>query len=234
MEVVYVFLFLQVISRDEILRDQYSVADTWRERIYLYKLRSSLPGHSLSRCFAISTVTVLGVFNRPTFLAFAFAPIFFWLQRGMGSKYIGFTDFNQRSFTLAVAAIPSTIFLIIIDSVYFGYLTFAEIMNKDVSLESNFVVTPYNFIKYNINPNNLAQHGLHSKLTHVLVNIPVLYNVLGLAGILAFFNIIVRYVIFIIGVVRLLSVYGGKITNSPPFVLVFLKFFLRIVVLVFI
>ncbi|XP_075221500.1 phosphatidylinositol glycan anchor biosynthesis class Z isoform X2 [Lycorma delicatula] len=181
-----------VVSRDEFLRDQYSAAENWRERIHFYKLRTSLPGHSLSKCFIISSVSVLGTFNRPTFLAFAFAPIFFWLQRGMGSKYIGFSDFNQRSLILVIAALPSVLILILLDSVYFGYLTFAEILNQDIRLETNFVVTPYNFIKYNLNVKNLAQHGLHSKLTHLLLNIPLLYNVLGLAAILAFFNIVVR------------------------------------------
>lgn len=186
------FSLLQVVSQDEYLREQYSTADTWRERIDLYKLRTSLPKHSLSRCFAISTVTIIGVFNRPTFLAYAFAPIFFWLQRGMGTKYIGFSDFNQRSLIFAIATIPAILILILIDSVYFGYLTWAEVLNNNLSLESNFVVTPYNFIKYNINTKNLAQHGLHNKWTHLFINIPILYNVLGLAGIFAFINIIYR------------------------------------------
>ncbi|RZF39822.1 hypothetical protein LSTR_LSTR000470 [Laodelphax striatellus] len=171
-----------VISKDEFLRDRYTAADNWRDRIKIHKVRMSLPGHSLSKCFLIASVTVLGVFNRPTFLAFACAPIFFWLHRGLGTKYVGFTEFNQRCFALALSAIPATVLLVAIDSVYFGYLTLAEILNQDIKLDKNFVVTPYNFLTYNMKTENLAQHGLHSNYTHLLVNIPLLYNVLGIAG----------------------------------------------------
>ncbi|XP_039278397.1 GPI mannosyltransferase 4 isoform X3 [Nilaparvata lugens] len=181
-----------VISKDEFLRDRYTAADNWRDRIRIHKVRMSLPGHSMSKCMLIASVTVLGVFNRPTFLAFACAPIFFWLHRGLGSKYVGFTEFNQRCMALAVAAVPASALLIATDSIYFGYLTLAEILNQDVKLDRNFVVTPYNFVRYNMKTENLAEHGLHSNYTHLLVNIPLLYNVLGIAGIESFVFIFVK------------------------------------------
>lgn len=52
-------------------------------------MRLALPWHSFTSVFFIASITVMGVFNRPTFLAFAFPPIFFWLLRGMGSQIIG-------------------------------------------------------------------------------------------------------------------------------------------------
>lgn len=67
-----------------------------REKVRLNRLRKLLPGHSFSRCILISTITVLGVFNRPTFLAFAFTPVFFWLHRGLGSRHIGLPEFHLR------------------------------------------------------------------------------------------------------------------------------------------
>lgn len=87
-----------------------------------------------------------------------------------------------------------TILLILIDSFYFGYLTWNEILQKKITLESNFVVTPYNFIQYNAYTSNLANHGLHPRITHLLLNIPLLYNVLGLATLYALASLLFRWV----------------------------------------
>ena len=47
------------------------------------------------------------------------------------------------------------------------------------------VITPWNNIRYNIEPSNLAQHGLHPWYQHLLVNIPML---IGPAAILLLTN----------------------------------------------
>jgi phosphatidylinositol glycan class Z len=39
-----------------------------------------------------------------------------------------------------------------------------------------FVVTPWNFIKYNSDPDNLSTHGFHPWYTHILVNLPILFG----------------------------------------------------------
>nr|CAD7405165.1 unnamed protein product [Timema poppensis] len=181
----------QVIQQEEFLSDKYKEADTPVERVKLYKIRSALPSHSLSRCFALASITVLGTFNRPTFIAFAFPPIFFWLQRGLGSKIIGLHDFHLRMLLFILSGVPTAVFLIMIDSFYYGYLTIGEIAMMKLGPD-NLVVTPVNFIKYNMNSSNLAHHGLHPRYVHFLVNIPLLYNVLGVVGIIAFLRIIYR------------------------------------------
>ncbi|KAF7394884.1 hypothetical protein HZH66_008058 [Vespula vulgaris] len=150
----------KVIIKSDYLSNKYDEAKNGVERVKYYKLLRLLPSHSLNHCFKIATITVIGIFNRPTFVAFAFPPIFFWLQRGLGSKTI-------------------------VDSFYFGYLTMGEIGNLDISL-NNFVVTPFNFLKYNANSKNLEDHGLHPRFLHFLLNIPLLYNVLGIIGLLTF------------------------------------------------
>jgi len=180
-----------VILQDEYLRDKYNAAGTPVEKVKFYKLRSALPHHSLSWCFVVATITVAGIFNRPTFLAFAFPSVFFWLQRGLGSKIIGLCDFHLRILMLILSGIPATVVFILIDSFYYGYLTMSEIREMKVGL-NNFVVTPFNFIKYNINTNNLSEHGLHPRYLHLLVNIPLLYHVLGLSGLAAFLSLIRR------------------------------------------
>lgn len=173
----------KVVIQSDYLSDKYIKAKSGVERVKYYKLKASLPPYSLNNCLKIATVTVIGIFNRPTFIAFAFPPIFFWLQRGLGSKSVGFVDFHIRIFTFIACGIPTTIFFIIIDSFYFGYLTMAEIGNLDIGM-SNFVVTPLNFLKYNANTKNLQNHGLHPRYIHLIVNVPLLYNVLGVVGLL--------------------------------------------------
>ncbi|XP_003707649.1 phosphatidylinositol glycan anchor biosynthesis class Z [Megachile rotundata] len=175
----------KVVIQSDYLSDKYIKAKSGVERVKYYKLKASLPPYSLNNCLKIATVTVIGIFNRPTFIAFAFPPIFFWLQRGLGSKSVGFVDFHIRIFTFIACGIPTTVFFIIIDSFYFGYLTMAEIGNLDIGM-SNFVVTPLNFLKYNSNTKNLQNHGLHPRYIHLIVNVPLLYNILGIVGLLTF------------------------------------------------
>lgn len=175
----------KVIIQSDYLSSKYDEAKNGVERVKYYKLLGSLPPHSLNHCFKIATITIIGLFNRPTFIAFAFPPIFFWLQRGLGSRNIGFLHFHIRIFIFIICSIPTAIFFIIVDSFYFGYLTMGEIGNLDISM-NNFVVTPLNFLKYNVNSKNLETHGLHPRFLHFLLNIPLLYNVLGIIGLFTF------------------------------------------------
>ncbi|XP_015524775.1 GPI mannosyltransferase 4 [Neodiprion lecontei] len=181
----------EIVYEDDYLSEKYKRAGNVVDRVKYFKLRASLPSHSLNNCLILATITVVGIFNRPTFVAFAFAPIFFWLQRGLGSKNIGLGDFHIRIFTFVLCTVPTVILFILTDSFYFGYLTLSEIHNLQISM-NNFVVTPLNFLKYNSVTKNLANHGLHPQFLHLLVNVPLLYNVLGFVGLFAFGNIIYR------------------------------------------
>lgn len=93
-------------------------------------------------------------------------------------------------------AIPALSLFILVDSFYYGHLTWDEIGMGDLNLK-NFVVTPFNFLLYNSRESNLAQHGLHPRITHMFINIPLLYNVLGLTGIAAMTKFLFRYVFVI-------------------------------------
>ncbi|XP_077291612.1 phosphatidylinositol glycan anchor biosynthesis class Z [Arctopsyche grandis] len=170
-----------VIEHSEAITDKYKQSNDVVERVQLYKLRKLLPEYSLSKCLQISTIVVVGMFNRPTFIAFAFPSIFLWLMRGLGSKYIGFKDFHTRLFVFVMCCLPSLFFMIIADSSFYGYLTISDIESNAVTI-NNFVVTPVNFLRYNIFAENLAEHGLHPRWLHVLVNVPILFNILGIIG----------------------------------------------------
>lgn len=170
------------MKKREYINLRYNIAKTIVDKVKWNKLRSFLKSDSLHNCFIISTITVLGFFNRPTFLAFAVAPVFFWLYRCIGCKSVTPLHFHLRIAAFVVCLIPSVALLIFIDSLYYGYISWGEIGMLDVSINS-FVFTPLNFVKYNINSENLAEHGLHPRFLHVLVNIPLLFNILGIFGI---------------------------------------------------
>lgn len=172
----------KVIYHNEFLNEKYNQAKSPVERVKIFKLQTHLPDVSLHRVVLIATVVVIGIFNRPTFVGFAFPPIFFWLQRGLGSKVVGFKDFHYRIFTLILCGIPITLLLIIIDSGYYGYLTMADIESIKVTWD-NWVVTPLNFLRYNSDTKNLTEHGLHPRWLHIAVNVPLLFSVLGIIAI---------------------------------------------------
>ncbi|XP_058117407.1 GPI mannosyltransferase 4 [Anopheles ziemanni] len=181
-----------IIYQQEFLDEKYRKAQRTIEKVRFYKLKMSLPSHSLNKCVIMATLCVVGVFNRPTFILFGMPLVFHWLLRGMGTKMVSFTDFNLRVLTFFLSAIPSLVLFIVVDSIYYGYLTMAEIDWQEIGI-NNFVVTPVNFIRYNIVSENTAQHGVHPFYTHVFVNVPLLYNVLGVLAVLSLIFLIYRF-----------------------------------------
>lgn len=171
-----------VVYQNELLDDEYEQNKEATSRARIVRAKSAIPSHTFSKCFIISTICVAGVFNRPTFLVYAVPVVFFWVLRGMGSRSITFVDFNFRILLLALSAVPALLFFTLVDSLYFNYLTLPEMERLEIGI-NNFVFTPLNFVKYNLDPQNTAQHGLHPWYLHVLVNVPLLFNVLGVAAI---------------------------------------------------
>lgn len=184
-----------VIYQKEVLEDKFNEAKTPVERVFFLKMKLALPGHSLNGCLIIATLCVVGCFNRPTFLFFGLPIVFFWLHRGMGTKVVTFFDFHLRIIYFLICAIPSFMICVLIDSCYYEYLTAAEMDQQDIGIK-NFVLTPWNFVKYNIDPSKTAEHGVHPKYLHLLVNIPLLFNILGVVCIFSIGTMMVRYVIF--------------------------------------
>ncbi|XP_070507588.1 GPI mannosyltransferase 4 [Chironomus tepperi] len=182
-----------VIYQKEFLEEKYENAKNISERVKYFKMRMSLPHHSYSKCAMISSICVIGIFNRPTFICFGLPLVFFWMLRGMGiSRTVTFTDFNLRMLFFITSALPSFFIIVIIDSLYYGYLSLAQIYIMDISIYS-FLVTPVNFIRYNINSSNTAAHGEHPKWLHFLINIPILYNILGIIAVVSFLNMFYKF-----------------------------------------
>lgn len=181
-----------VIYKKEYLDERTQTAKSVGEKVRIWKMKNALPAHNFSNLLLISTLCTMGLFNRPTFVLFGMPILFFWNLRGLGTKSVTFKVFNIRLLYFILTTIPAICFFIIFDSLYYKYLTTGEILMKDISLE-NFVVTPLNFIKYNINSTNTGMHGEHPKYLHILVNIPLLYNVLGILAVISIATLIYHF-----------------------------------------
>ncbi|XP_053611218.1 GPI mannosyltransferase 4 [Plodia interpunctella] len=183
----------RIIYHDEFLTEKYEKATSPVEKVKLFKLKTHLPQHSLNHVIILATVVVAGIFSRPTFVGFAIPPIFFWLHRGLGSKVVGFKDFHYRIFVFILCGIPTVILFILVDSAYYGYLTLGELESIRLSWD-NWVVTPLNFLRYNMDTKNLKQHGLHPWWLHLVVNVPLLFNVLGILAFSTLSNHTYRFI----------------------------------------
>lgn len=189
-----------VIFQREFLDQKYEQSKTVVEKVKVFKMKAILPSHTVYKSSIVAPLFVAGCFNRPTFLFFGMPIVFFWMLRGLGTKTVTFVDFNLRFFALLFCGLPIVMLFILIDSLYYKFLTLSEIDYAEIGID-NFVVTPLNFIRYNINPSNTADHGVHPKYLHFLVNMPMLFNVLGIMAIVSFVHMVYRYV-------RLIRTFG--------------------------
>ncbi|XP_011189983.2 GPI mannosyltransferase 4 [Zeugodacus cucurbitae] len=181
-----------IIYKKEMLEERYDKAKSISERVRMWRLCKSLPAHNYSHTLLVASICVVGVFNRPTFIVYGAPMVFYWLLRGMGTKTITFRDFNFRMLLFCLSALPALVFFIICDSFYYKYLTVGELQMLQLSI-NNFVSTPWNFIKYNLDAKKTAEHGIHPKYLHLLVNIPLLYNVLGVVTVVSFAYLLTRF-----------------------------------------
>ena len=146
----------------------------------------------------IALLLTAGIFNRPTFPAFAIAPLIFWVRNDRSMTVLITRTFQCMVFT----GIFST-FFVLFDTLYFRNITLNELIMVHASdqsefslstLAKNFVLTPLNFILYNTESSNLAEHGLHPRITHFVVNLPMLFG----PGAVAIYYFIVKMPISII------------------------------------
>lgn len=154
------------------IQNTYAHTTSIRDKVIMSRKLKRLPSHHFCHCLEIGTILAIGTFNRPTFLLFAVTPIFYWITRGLSKTCNHFIRvFNKRFIVLLLCIMPAVFIFILIDSFYFENIT------ED---EAKLVITPLNFIKYNFNSSNLAEHGIHFRGTHAIVNSPLLFNVLTL------------------------------------------------------
>ncbi|XP_071084498.1 GPI mannosyltransferase 4-like [Haliotis cracherodii] len=154
-------------------------------------------GQSSSRETAlIAAILTVGMFNRPTFLIFAFVPVTHWLWNSVISER-RFSDrinfvVNQLSVMSIVCVLISVVF-VVVDTIYFRYESVRHIP-KDIencvvsdkkieclrkmytTYKPSIVISPYNFLAYNSQSSNLSRHGNHPFYFHTLVSLPLLFG----------------------------------------------------------
>ncbi|NWW74204.1 PIGZ mannosyltransferase, partial [Climacteris rufus] len=149
----------------------------------------------------IGVITTAGFFNRPTFLAFALMPLLYWASLIVDSQKSIKTLINHfLKFTLC--ACFTAIVFITADTFYFTPVSLDSLYSTNKSslidviaqLHEKMVVTPFNFLIYNLNPHNLARHGSHPRVTHFTVNGVMLFGILHILAIGAGFRMLKKCV----------------------------------------
>ncbi|XP_067669654.1 GPI mannosyltransferase 4-like [Haliotis asinina] len=155
-------------------------------------------GNQCSSCETalIAAILTAGMFNRPTFLVFAFVPVTLWLWNTVASERL-FSDrinrfVSQVSIMSFVCAMISVVF-VVADTLYFRYESVRHIpkdlencvfsdekieclRNMYTSYKRSIVISPYNFLVYNSDSSNLNRHGNHPFYFHTLVSLPLLFG----------------------------------------------------------
>ncbi|KAL5244017.1 hypothetical protein ACI65C_011427 [Semiaphis heraclei] len=163
----------KVIAAENEIRNKYAYCTSITDKVVMSRKLRLLPSHHFSHCLEIGTILAVGTFNGLlTFLLFAVTPLFDWISRGFSKNIDHFVKiFNVHFIVLFLCTQPGIFVFILIDSFYYKHIT----ENK-----ASLVITPLNFIKYNIKPSNLDEHSTHFQMTHAIINIPLLFNVLTL------------------------------------------------------
>ncbi|XP_067898549.1 GPI mannosyltransferase 4-like isoform X2 [Heterodontus francisci] len=152
--------------------------------------------------YLIGIVLVSGFFNRPTFIGYALVPMLLWLSCDQkGTFQFSLRTILRSSFGIFSPVIVTTFIFILIDTLYFDVL-FSEIdcFLKDgnavhkriVNLSKHLILTPVNFIWYNLDPENLSAHGRHPWFTHLTVNSLMMFGALHLSAVASAIRIIMH------------------------------------------
>lgn len=155
--------------------------------------KEALKSHT-KHCACLGVLICLGIFNRPTFLVFLLVPLMWFTCNTLKTVcrfhavWIGLMFVSGATFLLTFFV------LCMVNSAYYNPDFFHTTSDLAIQLLSSPVsslpdiilsflhslkVPPHNFIMYNVNSSNLAQHGVHPRATHFLVNLPLLLGPLA-------------------------------------------------------
>uniref|UniRef100_A0A8C5MA14 Mannosyltransferase n=1 Tax=Leptobrachium leishanense TaxID=445787 RepID=A0A8C5MA14_9ANUR len=128
---------------------------------------------------AIGIILVAGFFNRPTFAAFALIPILCWAGKTKKPHFCC-QLFVTNVLKLLPSSLSTSVIFIAADTLWYKGWSTLPINSTQTffgQIAQRTVFTPLNFLRYNLNPDNLAQHGSHPPVTHLLVNGVILFGV---------------------------------------------------------
>lgn len=125
----------------------------------------------------IGVVCSIGIFVRFTFAFFAFPAVLIWVWYRWKACYRQLHFFYDILLT-AMSFLATSTIVIWADSQYYSL----QIDGGSIQVFRDVLryIVPLNAFLYNSKSTNLADHGLHPRFTHALVNMPMLFGPLAL------------------------------------------------------
>ncbi|GAA6050678.1 hypothetical protein JCM3770_000888 [Rhodotorula araucariae] len=132
-------------------------------------------------------VLAAGIFTRITFTAFAL-PIVVQTVVGLAHRVRPRSSTLSSLLRLVSSGLPAVVGFVLssllfagVDTAYFrdGDTSLAAALNA-LATPGSLVLTPLDLLRYNLSSDNLAEHGLHPRWIHAVVNLPMLFGA-GLA-----------------------------------------------------
>jgi phosphatidylinositol glycan class Z len=164
------FILLQRMNTTDAFRHMVNFASSWPVLVLCVRpfsntleavavalvlaLVSSKGRCSAMTCYAVVMCAVAGVWIRVTTIAFLAPAAVFLIARLLKAREISLLVQSIVAIFIAASA------LVLVDSRFYG--------------GTKSIVTPLNLFVYNSNTTNLANHGLHPRITHAAVNMPML------------------------------------------------------------
>ncbi|KAF9981349.1 hypothetical protein BGZ75_007384 [Mortierella antarctica] len=158
--------------------------------------------------FLLGVLFAVGTFTRITFVVYGFPLGVMFLYLNFKATFTknrtiaaGASKFIATCLPLALGLAAMSAFAVLIDSIYFHKLIIYNISNgvrlslRDIlithpknwhqlSYKGSLTFTMWNNLRYNLDEKNLAEHGLHPRFLHLLLNFPVLFGNLALIAVL--------------------------------------------------
>eukprot|EP00985_Skeletonema_marinoi_P032275 scaffold39087_cov174-Skeletonema_marinoi.AAC.2 len=138
----------------------------------------------------IGMICSIGLFARFTFAFFALPIVLLFLYNRWRASDNCWRNVGWNLFSLALSFLTTSLLFVTIDWYYYHYHSPGRDVDaticsdwscRFVATASKYVV-PWNAFRYNSKATNLAEHGLHPRITHALVNMPMMFGPLSLFG----------------------------------------------------
>lgn len=142
---------------------------------------------SANYAFLLGSLIALGIFTRVTFILYVFpigVAVLYHVFLSPRTLNKNWTEKFQELIPFAFGIVFISAICVIIDSLYFGTLKLIdngvvltkhhifEFLSNPITLlkvewQGNLIFTPLNNILYNLDSNNLSEHGLHPRYLHI-------------------------------------------------------------------
>ncbi|KAL7485743.1 hypothetical protein ACHAW6_011345 [Cyclotella cf. meneghiniana] len=131
----------------------------------------------------IGVTCAIGIFVRFTFAFYAFPTVitylwYRWKENGHRRRFFLYDAAWLGSMFLLTSA-----FFVLMDSRYYSWRARNDGSSEESSLRDMLrYIAPFNALLYNSKAANLAEHGLHPRITHAVVNMPMLFGPVAVIG----------------------------------------------------